>query len=87
MINLEEAKSFLTDWVINFLDIPQRVLNDIAPCPYAKHAIVNGKIDFVLGSESVIQDMLDLSANWDEKFEEVFPVEKTIIDFVTKKPQ
>ena len=24
---------------------------------------------------------------WNEKFEEVFPVEKTIIDFVTKKPQ
>ena len=53
MIDLQEAKSYLTDWVINFLDIPQRVLNDIAPCPYAKSAIVNGKVDFEIGRAHV----------------------------------
>ena len=82
MIDLQEAKSYLTDWVINFLDIPQRVLNDIAPCPYAKSAIVNGKIDFVLGSDSVIQDLLNLSASWDEQYEGVVLIYPNDIDSI-----
>ena len=71
MIDIEEAKSFLTDWVVNFLDVPQKVLNDIAPCPFAKAAVIKGKINFVLGSDSIVQDMLAQSANWDEKYEGV----------------
>ena len=64
MIDLEKAKSDLTDWVINFLDVPQKVLNDIAPCPFAKTAIVNNKIKFLLGTDSIVQDMLNLSGDW-----------------------
>ena len=71
MIDLEVAKSDLTDWVVNFLDIPQRVFNDIAPCPFAKTAVIKNKINFVLGTESIVQDMLNLNANWDENYEGV----------------
>ena len=71
MINLEIAKSELTDWVINFLDVPQKVLNDIAPCPFAKAAVIKNKINFILGSDSIIQDMLNLNANWNENYEGV----------------
>jgi len=85
MINLEEAKSFLTDWVLKFLDVPQRVLNDIAPCPYAKHAIINGKVNFVLGSDNVIQDMLIISANWEEQYEGIvliYSPDKNVNEFI-----
>ena len=71
MIDLEVAKSDLTDWVINFLDVPQKVLNDIAPCPFAKTAVIKNKINFVLGTESIVQDMLNLNASWDENYEGV----------------
>jgi hypothetical protein len=70
-IDLDAAKQDLSDWIINFLDVPQKNLNDIAPCPFAKAALLNNKIRFVLGSESVVQDMLMLNANWDNKYEGV----------------
>ena len=70
-IDLETAKQDLTDWIINFLDVPQATLNNIAPCPFAKTALVSGKIRFVMGSDSVVQDMLQLNAKWDSEYEGV----------------
>jgi len=70
-IDLPTATQDLSDWIINFLDVPQTVLNNIAPCPFAKAALVNGKIRFVLGSDSVVQDMLMLNAQWDVEYEGV----------------
>jgi len=70
-IDLNTAKQDLSDWIINFLDVPQEMLNNIAPCPFAKAALVNGKIRFVVGSDSVVQDMLMLNAQWDSEYEGV----------------
>jgi hypothetical protein len=70
-IDLETAKQDLTDWIINFLDVPQAILNNVAPCPFAKTALVSGKIRFVMGSDSVVQDMLALNVKWDSEYEGV----------------
>lgn len=70
-IDLDIAKQDLSEWIINFLDIPQTVLNNIAPCPFAKAALLNNKIKFVIGSDSVVQDMLMLNAQWDINYEGV----------------
>jgi hypothetical protein len=70
-IDLDTAKQDLSDWIINFLDVPQSLLNNIAPCPFAKTALINNKIRFVVGSESVVQDMLMLAAKWDVEYEGV----------------
>ena len=70
-IDLDTAKKDLSDWIINFLDVPQAVLNNIAPCPFAKTALVNGKIRFIIGSDNVVQDMLQLNAQWDSEYEGV----------------
>lgn len=70
-IDLDTAKQDLSDWIINFLDVPQPVLNNIAPCPFAKTALVNGKIKFMIGSESVVKDMLSFNENWDSEYEGV----------------
>jgi len=79
-IDLDMAKQDLSDWIINFLDIPQRTLNDIAPCPFAKAALINGKIQFVIGSDSVVQDMLMLNAQWDNEYEGVVLIYPSDID-------
>ena len=79
-IDLETAKQDLSDWIINFLDVPQAVLNNIAPCPFAKAALVNGKIRFVIGSDSVVQDMLKLNAQWDIEYEGVVLIYPNHID-------
>ena len=85
-IDLETAKKDLSNWIVNFLDIPQAVLNNIAPCPFAKTALVNNKIRFVVGSDSVVQDMLMLNAQWDAEYEGVVLIYPKDIDaekFVT----
>jgi hypothetical protein len=79
-IDLDTAKQDLSDWIINFLDVPQAVLNNIAPCPFAKTALVNGKIRFIVGSDSVVQDMLQLNAQWDSEYEGVVLIYPSDID-------
>jgi hypothetical protein len=85
-IDLDTAKQDLSDWIINFLDVPQKNLNDIAPCPFAKAALINNKIKFVAGSNSVVQDMLQLNAQWDSEYEGVVLIYPNDVDaekFVT----
>ena len=41
----------LKEWIINFLDKPQKNLNGWSPCPYAKTALVNNKIEFVYDND------------------------------------
>jgi hypothetical protein len=70
-IDIDTAKQDLSEWIINFLDVPQETLNNIAPCPFAKSALVNNKIRFIVGSESIVQDMLTLNTKWDSNYEGV----------------
>ena len=79
-VDLDTAKKDLSEWIINFLDIPQKNLNDIAPCPFAKAALLSNKIKFVLGNDSIIQDMLMLIENWDSNIEGVVLVYHKDID-------
>jgi len=79
-IDLETAKQDLSDWIVNFLDIPQAVLNNIAPCPFAKAALINNKINFVIGSDSIIQDMLLLNSQWNSEYEGVVLIYSRDID-------
>jgi hypothetical protein len=79
-IDLDSAKQDLSDWIVNFLDVPQAVLNNIAPCPFAKTALINNKIKFIAGSDSVIQDMLMINSQWDSEYEGVVLIYPKDID-------
>jgi hypothetical protein len=79
-IDLETAKQDLSDWIVNFLDIPQALLNNIAPCPFAKAALINNKINFVIGTDSIIQDMLLLNSQWNSEYEGVVLIYPQDID-------
>lgn len=41
----------LIEWMINFVEKPNKLLNDWAPCPYARQARLSGKV-FVVFKES-----------------------------------
>jgi hypothetical protein len=81
-IDLDTAKQDLSDWIINFLDVPQAVLNNVAPCPFAKAALLSNKIKFVIGSDNIVNDMLALNAQWDAEYEGVVLIYPSDIDAV-----
>lgn len=80
MIDIDIAKRKIADWIINFLDIPQETLNNIAPCPYAKNALLGQKINFVAGSDNIIDDMLVFHHSWDTNIDAVAIVYSKNID-------
>jgi hypothetical protein len=79
-IDLDTAKQDLSDWIINFLDVPQEMLNNIAPCPFAKAALLGQKINFVAGSDNILNDMLVFHHKWDYQFDAVALVYSKDID-------
>jgi hypothetical protein len=80
MVDIDIAKNKISDWIINFLDVPQETLNNIAPCPYAKHALLGNKIKFVAGGENIIDDMLYFHYRWDHNYDGVVIVYPKNID-------
>ena len=45
-VNFTQAKQDVTDWLANFVEVPHPALGNFPPCPYARNARVNGRIDF-----------------------------------------
>lgn len=39
-----EIRRHLNEWIINFVEVPNKLLNDWAPCPYARQARIENKI-------------------------------------------
>ena len=44
-MNLSEVKQHLIDWIIDFVEKPNPMLNNWAPCPFARQARINNKIE------------------------------------------
>lgn len=80
MIDIDIAKNKISDWIINFLDVPQETLNNIAPCPYAKNALLGNKIKFIVGGENIIDDMLYFHYNWNMDYDGVVIVYPKTVD-------
>ena len=55
-MNFEQAKQDITDWVINFVEKPNPLLNGWAPCPYARRARIDNKFDIRPGAINPISD-------------------------------
>jgi hypothetical protein len=50
MLNQEEIKSALIKWMQDFVEVPNAKLGNWAPCPYARAARINNKIDVCFSS-------------------------------------
>ena len=55
-MNLEQVKQEITQWVIDFVEKPNPLLNGWAPCPYARRARVENKFDIRLGKINPVSD-------------------------------
>jgi hypothetical protein len=55
-MNFEQAKQDITQWVIDFVEKPNPLLNGWAPCPYARRARVEDKFDIRPGQINPISD-------------------------------
>jgi hypothetical protein len=55
-MNFEQAKQDIIEWVTDFVEKPNPMLNGWAPCPYARRARVDGKFDIRPGAINPISD-------------------------------
>lgn len=56
-MNFEQAKQDITQWIVDFVEKPNPLLNHWAPCPYARQARVNNLIDIRQGYFNPIDDL------------------------------
>jgi hypothetical protein len=63
-----ECKDFLSNWIITFLSTPQEILSGYPPCPYARKALVENKINFV-SSTNYSDVILEEVTNWNNLFD------------------
>ena len=51
MLNEEQIVQDLTDWMKDFVEKPNPLLNNWAPCPYARQERITDKIEIVFYSK------------------------------------
>jgi len=59
-MNLEQAKTDITTWIEDFLEVPNPALGGWSPCPYARRARLDGVYQVRLGQD-VYWDLAPLS--------------------------
>jgi len=58
-------KEYLTKWVEEVLSVPHELLNGLPVCPFARHAIIENKVEFFRTS-NYVKDIADKLDNWDD---------------------
>lgn len=58
-MNEREIKNKLNQWLIDFVEQPNSLLNDWPPCPYARQARLSNKIHIVFDSPLEIAKYID----------------------------
>lgn len=67
------AYDYIKDWIVNFLSQSSPVFNGLSPCPYARKALIDNKIDFVTSTDYVT-DITNLLDSWDDSIDVVVVV-------------
>lgn len=56
-MNFEKAKQEIQKWIIEFVEQPSPLLNNWPPCPYARQARINNRVDIRQGCFNPIDDL------------------------------
>jgi len=56
-MNFEQAKKDIEQWIIDFVEKPNPLLNNWPPCPYARQARLNKQVDIRSGCFNPINDL------------------------------
>jgi hypothetical protein len=65
-MNFDQARIEITAWIVDFVEKPTPLLNGWAPCPYARQARVNNRVDIRPGCFNPIDDLKHITmGNYD----------------------
>jgi hypothetical protein len=56
-MNFEQAKLDIEQWIVDFVEKPNPLLNGWPPCPYARQARLNQQVDIRPGCHNPIDDV------------------------------
>jgi hypothetical protein len=56
-MNFEQAKKDIEQWIVEFVEKPNPLLNGWAPCPYARQARLNDRVEIRQGCFNPIDDL------------------------------
>ena len=56
-MNFSQAKTDIEQWIVDFVEKPNPMLNNWAPCPYARQARLNKQVDIRPGCFNPIDDL------------------------------
>jgi hypothetical protein len=56
-MNFFQAKTDIEQWIVDFVEKPNPMLNNWAPCPYARQARLNKQVDIRPGCFNPIDDL------------------------------
>ena len=69
------ARQQIESWILNFLSKPNSVFNNLPPCPYAKQAWLDGKVEVIETDSKHLEQQIC-------KILETFPDDKDLVMFV-----
>jgi hypothetical protein len=70
-VKLDIVKQEMENWIVNYLDKPNKHFNNIPVCPFAKKAWFDGKVKVLLGGEKEVEHELK---NWNDSYDLVVVV-------------
>ena len=62
--NINEAKEYMLQWISDFVSKPNPLLNNFPPCPFAKQAMLEKKIDFEVADKDINLYLCEKSGRW-----------------------
>ena len=62
--NIDEAKEYMLQWISDFVSKPNPLLNNFPPCPFAKQAMLEKKIDFEVADKDINLYLCEKSGRW-----------------------
>ena len=81
-MNLDQAKTDIVEWITTFVEVPHPSLGDWSPCPYARRARLDNRIDIQAGTSNVYQDLKQVDVkDWDVVMLVYDPKNHTAEDF------
>jgi hypothetical protein len=69
-MNLQDVKQHIRDWVDHKLSVPSALFNHLPPCPYARPALLNNKVDIRCGDGAeLVNTLAEIGRTWDDRYE------------------
>ena len=62
-MNHTEIVTSLTKWMTEFVEVPNTLLGNWPPCPYARQARINNKIEIIYSPHDIIPSTVEQNLN------------------------